>query len=82
MHGDALKRLFKPIPIKTSYDLFDNLKEKNMTLKQWLDFIKYGECPQSVDKTCANLECNYNYRYLHKLVLTGEDECNGGDFND
>ena len=74
MHGDALKRLFKPIPIKTTYGFLDNLKEKNMTLKRWLDVTKNVECPQSVDKTCANFNCHWNHRYLHKLVLTGEFE--------
>ena len=72
MHGENLKRLFKPIPIKTSYDLLDNLKEKDMTLKQWLDAMHNVECPQSLDKTCANFNCHSNYRLLHKLVVTGD----------
>lgn len=72
MHGDVLKKLFKPIPIKTTYDFFDNLKEKDMTLKEWLDGLEIVECPQSLDKTCANFDCNANYRLLHKLVITGE----------
>lgn len=72
MHGEILKKAFKPIPIKTSYDLLDNLKEKNMTLKEWLDGLKCVECPQSLDKTCKNFECAYNYRLLHKMVY--EDE--------
>jgi len=74
MHGENLKRLFKPIPIKTSYDLLDNLKEKNMTLKQWLNTMHNVECPQSLDKTCKNFECAYNYRLLHKMVITDETE--------
>ena len=74
MHGDVLKRLFKPIPIKTTYGFLDNLKEKDMSLKEWLDVMACVECPQSLDKTCANFNCNWNYRYLHKLVVTGEHE--------
>lgn len=74
MHGEILKKLFKPIPIKTSYGLLDNLKEKNMSLKEWLDAMHDVECPQSLDKTCANFNCNFNYRHLHKLVITGEHE--------
>ena len=72
MHGENLKRLFKPIPIKTNYGFFDSLKDRNMTLKDWLDAMKTMECPLSVDKTCANFDCNFNYRLLHKLVITGE----------
>lgn len=71
MHGENLKGLFKPIPIKTTYDLLDNINEKDMTLKQWLDGMENVECPQSLDRTCANFNCSYNYRLLHKLVLTG-----------
>lgn len=74
MHGENLKRLFKPIPIKTSYDLLDNLKEKNMSLKEWLDAMHNVECPQSIDRTCKNFDCTYNYRMLHKLVLTDETD--------
>lgn len=74
MNGEILKGLFKPISIKTTYGFFDNLKEKDMTLKQWLDAMHNVECPQSVDKTCKNFECNFNYRILHKLVITDEFE--------
>ena len=72
MHGEILKKAFKPISIKTSYDLLDNLKEKNMTLKEWLDAMHNVECPQSLDRTCKNFDCAYNYRLLHKLVYESE----------
>ena len=72
MNGDKLKNLFKPIPIKTSYNLFDWLAERNMSLKRYLEFIQNTECAKSKDKTCANFKCQYNYRLLHKLVLTGK----------
>ena len=48
MHGENLKRLFKPIPIKTNYGFFDSLKDRNMTLKDWLDAMKTMECPSIV----------------------------------
>ena len=73
MHGDVLKRLFKPKPIKTKYTLLDSLKERDMTLKQYVDELKIIECPKSVDRTCANFECHSNYRLLHKMVLQNED---------
>jgi len=72
MHGEVLKKLFKPIPIKTSYDLLDNLKEKNMTLKDWLDATKNGMCPHSHDKTCKNFDCSFNDRLLYKMVYESE----------
>ena len=72
MHGSVLKRLFITKPIKTNYTLIDNLKERNMNLEQYLDAIKDIECPKSLDRTCANFECNSNYRLLHKMVLYNE----------
>lgn len=74
MPGEILKKLFKPIPIKTTYDLLDNLKEKNMSLQDWLNATKNGTCPQSLDKTCKNFDCSFNNRLLYKMVYENESE--------
>lgn len=74
MNGNILKNAFKPIPIKTTYTMFDWLNERNMTLKKHLDMIQYIECDKSKDGTCANFDCRYNYRLLHKIELTGDYE--------
>ena len=74
MPGDVLKKLFKPKSIKTTYGLLDNLKEKDMTLKQWLDFKMVCECPKSIDRTCKNFECDFNCRLLHKMINESESD--------
>lgn len=72
--GGVLKSLFKPISINAKYTLFDNLKEKDISLKEWLDCIKNVECPQSLDRTCKNFDCYANYRLIHKIVYESEIE--------
>ena len=73
MNGDALKNLFKPNPIERT-DVFYNLfKKEDMTLQEYLDRPTAFECPQSHDKSCANFNCHYNNRLLHKIVVDGGD---------
>ncbi len=74
MNGDVLKRVFKPIQIKTTYTMFDWLVERNMTLSKYLDFMKYSECEKSKNRTCKNFDCRFNYRILHKIEKTGDYE--------
>ena len=72
MNGDTLKHIFKPIPIKTNYTMFDWLKDRNMSLEKYLDFMQYVECAKSKDRTCANFDCRNNFRLLHKIEKTGD----------
>ena len=71
MNGDVLKSMFNPIPIKTTYTLFDWLNERDMSLEKYLHYLKYVECAKSKDKSCANFECANNFRLLHKIEKTG-----------
>ena len=74
MNSNVLKNIFKPYPIKTTYTMFDWLVERNMTLKKHLEFKRHTECAKSKDNTCANFECNWNYRILHEIERTGDYE--------
>lgn len=72
MNVNVLKNVFKPIPIKTTYTMFDWLNERDMSLKKYLNLMQYVECAKSKDGTCANFDCNFNYRLLRKIELTGD----------
>ena len=73
MHGNVLKRLFKPFEIKTSYTLWDFLNERNISFETYMkDGIGSIQCAKSKDGTCANFDCYFNNRMLNKLLVTGE----------
>ena len=73
MNGDVVKNLFKPNPIERTDVFYNIFKKEDVTLQEYLERIKALECPQSHDKTCANFNCHYNNRLLHKLVVNGGD---------
>jgi len=67
----AMKDLFKPYELHF-IGLEDVLDATGLSLKQWLKCDVESECSKSIDESCMNYECQYNFIEMHGDELYGE----------
>lgn len=64
INSKALKSLFKPYELHFK-GLQDLLEITNLTMEKWLKIHVEQECSKSIDESCVNVECKYNFIKMH-----------------
>ena len=64
----AMKGLFKPYKFET-FNFQDFLDSIGITLKQSLKIDVEDECSKSIDESCINADCIYNFVRIHQDEL-------------
>lgn len=64
----AMQSLFNPYKFHT-FNFQDFLDVTGITMKKFLKINLYDECSKSIDESCINTECHYNYLNMHEDEL-------------
>ncbi|MBR2651745.1 hypothetical protein IKD48_03060 [bacterium] len=64
----SIKGLFKPKQ-KNSFTIQDFLDGTGVSMKKFVKINVETECSKSIDESCINIDCPYNYFKIHKDEL-------------
>lgn len=64
INSKAMHSLFKPYELHF-IDLQDVLDGTGISLKEWIKIDVECECSKSIDESCMNYECQYNFIEKH-----------------
>lgn len=65
---NSIKGLFKPKQ-KNTFTIQDFLDVTGVSMKKFLKIQVEQECSKSIDESCINIDCPYNYFKMHKDEL-------------
>ena len=68
INPSTMKALFKPYQ-KDSFTIQDFLNVTGLTMKKFLKIQVEDECSKSIDETCINTDCQFNYLKMHEDEL-------------
>lgn len=68
INPNTMKSLFKPYH-KDSFNFQRFLDVTGLTMKKWLKIQVESECSKSIDESCINTDCQFNYLNLHQDEL-------------
>lgn len=65
---NTLKAVFKPYPKKSMEDVLFAI----IPMKEYYEIQLESECSKSIDESCINTECHYNYVKYHNTEMYKE----------
>jgi len=69
INSKAMKGLFKPKKQENKFNFKDYLINHGITEKKFLKIHIEHECSKSIDESCINIECHYNFLNMHEDEL-------------
>ncbi len=69
INPNAMKGLFKPYLIKNPFNFQDLLDATGLSINDYLKIMIQDECSKSIDETCINTDCTFNYLRMHEDEL-------------